>query len=517
MSAKRRASIAAIVVVTFVAGILAATFGANVLGIAHRVGSDTVASVANDPQSNAPVASLPDSTPFEEVFVQVADIVNPAVVQIRSERVSRSESNQTHPFFEGFPFEEFFRRNMPPQEFRSQALGSGLIIRYDGYIITNNHVIQGADELEVKLFRGDFYDAEVVGTDPNSDLAVIKIAATGLPTIPSGTKDEIRVGQWVMAFGSPLSEDLGNTVTAGIVSGIGRTSFELSRLNSFSSFIQTDAAINPGNSGGPLVNLRGELIGINSAIFSRSGGYQGVGFAIPVDVVSNVTTQLIDSGTVERGFLGVSFGPVSPSLSRALDVPRGAAQVESITESSAAEKAGLRPGDVITTVDGFDLQDYNQLRTIIGNKLPGDSVELSVVREGDRKKVTVKLGRRDEDAIAQNLGRADSNKAKGMEALGISVRAVTPELLRQIGVSDTKISGVIITEISQSSDAYREADLRERDIITEVDKKGVQNEDEFVRAIDSIKPGELFLVKVVRPAGETTRSFITALNKPAAK
>ena len=514
MSVRGKASIAIIVVVAFVAGVLATTAGTNVLGIADWIGTDSRAgqSVASVTKDSPPIPA--DAPPFEEVFIRVSEAVNPAVVQIRSERVDESRFENLNPFFEGTPFEEFFRGQ--PRQFRSQALGSGVIVRDDGYIITNNHVIQDAEELEVKLFGGDYYDAEVVGTDPNSDLAVIRIDVSGLPTIPFGSIDNIRIGQWVLAFGSPLSEDLGNTVTAGIVSAVGRTSMALSQLNTFSSFIQTDAAINPGNSGGPLVNLRGELIGINSAIFSRSGGYQGVGFAIPVDVVNNVTTQLIESGSVERAFLGVSFGPVSPSLAEAFAVPRGAAQVEEVTAGSAAEKADLKAGDIITAIDGYQLKDYNQLRTIIGNKLPGEEVRLDVVREGEPTEIVVKLGKRDEEALASRLGQPGSEgDSPGMKKLGLRIMDLSDQVRQRLGLSDTSVQGVVIAEIDRASDAFRDANLREGVVIVEVDKKKIRSTADFEQAYAAVEPGDHFLVRVVRPSGQITRSFITALVKPA--
>ncbi len=517
MSTRGRVSIAVVVVVTFVAGALMATLGSNLLGLAHRAGNDSLAQVAALAEDDAGFAAAASVLAFEDAFVQIAETVNPSVVQIRSERVTSREGMTVNPF-EGTPFEDMFRRNIPPTEFRSNALGSGVIISEEGHIITNNHVIREAEELEVQLFSGEYHKAEVIGTDPNSDLAVIKIdGAENLTTIRFGTPDEIRVGQWVMAFGSPLSEELGNTVTAGIVSAVGRTSLALSQLNTFSAFIQTDAAINPGNSGGPLVNLRGEIVGINSAIFSRSGGYQGVGFAIPVDVVRNVTSQLIDTGEVRRGFLGVTFGPVSEALSKAYDVPRGAAQVESVTPSSAAERAGLEAGDVIVAVDGRRLRDYNELRTIIANKLPGDEVSLRVVRDGRERQITVNLGtRKDEELAANNTGRpGDSPDAAPMEALGITLRDSSPELLGRFGFSDDGLKGVLITDVEQSSDAFREADLRRGDLITEADKKPVRTRSDFERVYESVAPGDMFLVRATRANRSIERSFITALRQPA--
>jgi serine protease Do len=443
----------------------------------------------------------------------VAESVNPAVVQIRSEKfVNRSQSLQ------GTPFEDFFSPygETPDQDFRSEGLGSGVLARSDGYIITNNHVINGADELKVRLQDGRFFDAEVVGADPLSDLAVIKIDANGLPAISYGDVGNLRVGQWVMAVGSPLSQDLGNTVTVGIISALERTSEQINSLNAFASFIQTDAAINPGNSGGPLVDLQGRLVGINSAIYSRSGGYQGIGFSIPVDVVENVATQLIDHGSVSRGFLGVSFAPVSENLAEALEVPRGAAQITDITPGSAAEDADLQEGDIVVAVDGQDLFEANQLRTIVGNKRPDETVELTVIRENKERAVSITLGERPGDLNGQPESRPTRDESEiGAESLGLlDLRNVTPEILQGLGIEDTGVQGVVIGEINRNSTAYREAELRRGDIIVEIDRQRVTNRSDFLETYRSIESSESFLVRVLRPQNGQLVSFLTALEKP---
>ena len=511
MRIKGHLSLFTLLAVAFVAGALFITLGAGVLHLDQRVTPGSYAAMTQEVPADAhPALVVDDATrTLEEAFEQVAAAINPMVVQIHSERVVQRQRN---------PFEDFFRRpGDQDQSFRSQALGSGVIIRPDGYIITNNHVIADAEELEVKLFDGAVVDAEVIGTDPASDLAIIKIDRQDLPHIAFGKVDQIRVGQWVMAFGSPLAEELSNTVTAGIVSALGRTSTNLGQLNQFAAFIQTDAAINPGNSGGPLVNLHGELIGLNSAIYSQSGGYQGIGFAIPVDVVENVTTQLIESGHVQRGYLGVFFGPVSRSLAEAMNVPRGAAQVSRVEPGTPAEKAGFREGDIIVAVNGEDLRDELQLRTIIGNKQPGDTVTLTVVRDdGRRHDLTVTLGIRPDDLTADAV---PSNEAPGaprsLDALGLTVRDLTPALLDRLNLSDLNLSGVMIDDIEQDSDAYREADLRQYDIITEVDRKPVRNRADFMAIYDAIPSGKSFIVRVVRVfQNGQTNTFFTALTKP---
>ena len=293
---------------------------------------------------------------------------------------------------------------------------------------------------------------------------------------------------------------------------MGRTSSNLSRLNLFSAFIQTDAAINPGNSGGPLVNLHGELIGINSAIYSRSGGNQGVGFAIPVDAVKLVADQLIDKGIVERGFLGVAFGPVSESLADAYGIARGAAQVVGITPESAADKAGLQEGDIILSVDGMKLMDFNQLPTIVANQLPGHVVDLEIVRDGDAFSKSVKLGRRDDTAIAQSVDPVQEAIPDAMESLGLRLQDVTPEALRQLDVKDA-YEGAIISDIDESSLAYREADLRVGDIIIEADRKSVKGMDDFSKIFDKMDSGESVIVKVIRARRNNVNTFYTALEK----
>jgi len=494
------------------AGAFFTTAGANWMNLGDAVGTRSDASVLPDEQK--PLQPSTAVMSLEDAFTNVADRVNPSVVQIRAEVVREAPQMSQNPFFEFFQPQRPGQGQDNPREFRSSGLGSGVVVRPDGYIVTNNHVIDGAAELEVRMDDGTFYDAEVIGTDPGSDLAVIKVDVDNLPYASFGEFDDIRVGQWVMAFGSPLSQDLGNTATAGIVSAIGRTGQQISQLNVFSAFIQTDASINPGNSGGPLVNLRGEIIGINSAILSRSGGSQGIGFAIPVDVVENVATQLIDNGTVARGYLGVQFGPVSESLARALDVPRGAAGIEVITPDSPAERAGLREGDIIVAVDGTTLQDSNQLRTTIANQAPGDRVNLEVEREGRRLDLDVTLGDRgDLDEQMGSPAPRVEREPDNMEALGLELRDLTENDLQSLNLEED-VEGVLVAQVEQSSIAYREGNLRRGDIIVEADRQEVASMRAFKDVFGDLEPGETFIVKVRRMRGETMTSFLTALTKP---
>ncbi len=515
MNARRKASLAVFLVVAFLAGILFTTVGANLFGQGDRVGTASKAAIG--PGDTAIDGPASPAFELEDAFIRVAESVSPTVVQIHSEQ--KVAAPAPNPFegtpFEGTPFEQFFDPRGP--RFRS-GLGSGVIARSDGYIITNNHVVEKADELKVSLADGQVFDAEVIGTDPRSDLAVVKIEADGLPAISFGTIEEVRVGQWVLAFGSPLSEDLDNTVTAGIVSALGRTSASLMNLNSYAAFIQTDAAINPGNSGGPLVDLRGRLVGINSAILSRTGGNQGIGFAIPVNVVENVTSQLIASGTVQRGFLGISFDRVPASLADALNVPRGAAQVSSVVPGSAADKAGLQEGDVVTKVNGQQLRDAYEIRTIVGNLLPGDEVEIEFVRDGQARTVTARLGAlEDNEPVAADERRGQGGGEEGsMARLGLSLSDLTPAMLERLGLQNAgTLEGVVITDIDATSDAFRQAELRRGDVITEIDKQPVKNLAAFKKVYRDIQKGDTFLVRVLRPAGDQPpRPFLTALTKP---
>ena len=526
MSAKSKVSLSIFVVVAFLAGVLFSTAGANFMGLGDRVGTTSFAFDGGDTRiaENAIAAPVAD---FEDAFVEVANRVNETVVQIRAERVaSRSGRNP----FQGSPFEDFFDRFNPrgeedegggpaPEEFRREGLGSGVIAREDGFIITNNHVVEDAEYLSVVLLDGRELEADIVGTDPNSDLAVIKVEGSGLPAISFAEIVDVQVGQWVMAFGSPLSADLGNTVTSGIVSALGRYSPQTQDYT-LQNFIQTDAAINPGNSGGPLVNLRGELVGINSQIYTRTGGNQGIGFAIPVNTVKNVTGQLIETGEVRRGRLGVRFSPVSEALARALDLPRGAAQIAEVQGGTAADEAGLQEGDIITAIDGRAFRDYRDLSQTILNRQPGDTLELTVVRDEEEQTVEVTLGELSEDdtqtASAEQRGSREE-ESRLEESLGFSYRDlqdVSPEEARRFNLEENDITeGVLVTDVDVDSPAFRDAGIGVGAIILEMDGERVGNVEEFERIYESVEPGETVLLRLTYPG--QTGSTRTALVKPS--
>ncbi|MDE2731095.1 MAG: trypsin-like peptidase domain-containing protein [Bacteroidota bacterium] len=503
MNLKRFIPVTIIVVSTFVAGVLFATLGANLFSQGDRVGSDLQAGTPSIVRG----AELAPQYSLEEAFINVTATINPTVVQINSlQEVEVPRAMRQ--FFDGGP---------------RQGLGSGVIVRSDGYIVTNNHVIAGASKLHVMLHDGSVERAEVVGADSSSDLALIKIDLDDLPSIPLGDSEDIRVGQWVLAFGSPLSQALDNSVTAGIVSALNRTSAQLTSLNLHSSFIQTDAAINRGNSGGPLVNLKGQLIGINTAILSPTGLNSGVGFAIPVDVVDNVITQLIEKGRVDRGFLGIRFQNVSLALVQALSVPPGAAQITAVIPDGPAYEAGLETGMIITRINGILLNESNQLRVMIANMKPGDEVELDVSDGTESKQYTVRLGLLDLESILGVASTEDDSDARtdNLQELGLTLRTFNADdFARQAELDFAPgFQGVIVEDVDRYGSAYTDSEIRRGDIIVEVDRRSISNLREFQRIYNGLDRGGVVIVKVKRLVGiqEDTREFIdvlTALTKP---
>lgn len=409
-------------------------------------------------------------------FERVADTVRPAVVNISSikkiqptQRYQRMPDLQFHgPFREFFGddfFDRFFFPRDPQRGYVQQGLGTGVIIDEDGYILTNNHVIDGADEITVKLHDGRTYKAEVEGTDDKTDLALIKIKARNLASVPLGDSDEIKIGQWVVAVGNPFG--LTQTVTAGIISAKGRTNLGIVE---YEDFIQTDAAINPGNSGGPLVNLKGEVIGINAAIFSKSGGYMGIGFAIPINMVKSVIESLKDNGYVVRGWLGVVIQDLDESLAESFGYQGcTGALVSQVTADSPAAKAGLQAGDIIIKYGGKDIANSHQLRSAVSATMPGSRVAVELIREGRHKTVSVEIGKLDTETEG-------GQKQKEVPEIGLSVRTLTRELAREIGVEG--VQGVLVTDVDPLSPAGA-AGIKVNDVILDVYGKPVSNADEF--------------------------------------
>jgi len=414
-------------------------------------------------------------------FAPVVERVAPAVVNVASTKLVRPPSPERSPFFNDPLLRDFFgglRGPRPPRELRQMALGSGVIISRDGYVLTNDHVVQGASEVRVTLPDKRELKAKIVGADPKTDIALLRISGDDYPVVPWGDSTKVRVGHWALAFGDPLG--LGPTVTAGIISATGRGNVG---IVDYEDFIQTDAAINPGNSGGPLVNTEGELIGINTAIATTGGGRgnQGIGFAVPSNLAREVIRQIEEHGHVVRGWLGVAVQEVTPAMGQALDLktPAGAL-VSDVQDGSPAAKAGLQRGDVIVELDGKPVSDSRSLRIHVAESAPGTVVKLGVTRDGKRADVTATLGEMPAEAKQPGGPRAG---APG--ALGMQVSPLTPDLARRLDLPPGA-AGVIVTGLAPGSRAA-EAGLRPGDVIQEVDRARVQSPNDLARALEKDK------------------------------
>ncbi len=455
---------------------------------------------------------------LSKAFVKVAELANPSVVTISAEKVIQPASREMPDLPENHPFREFFGDDFNrfwqgpggDEGMRSRGLGSGVIVSEDGYILTNNHVVQDAEELTITLMDERDLKGTVVGADPESDVALIKVDATGLPAVRFGDSDRLQVGEWVVAVGSPFSENLAHTVTAGIVSAKGRTQVG---IVDFEDFIQTDAAINPGNSGGALLSVRGELVGINTAIATRSGFYQGVGFAIPINMARKVMDDLLNRGKVVRGWLGVQIQSLDEDLAASLGLAsKHGVIVNDLTSGGPAEKSGLKHGDVVLELNGAPVKDADHLQALVAAQDPGSPVNLKVRR--DKKDVTVKvdLGERPSnprEAFARSgSGDGDEDEKQSAPAaatrLGIDIVALTPRLAQELGYGDDE--GVVVDGVSRSGPAAAK-NIRKGDLIQEINRRQVRSIDEFNEVMRGVKPGETVLLLVRR--GETT--FFTAL------
>ena len=418
-------------------------------------------------------------------YAPIVDRVAPAVVTIRSERMVRM-TNQTlpdNPFFREFFGERFDPRQMP--ERREGGMGSGVIVRQDGYILTNNHVVDGAEKVTIELKDGRTLEADVVGTDEPTDLAVLKVDAADLKTLPLGDSDAVRVGDVVLAVGNPLG--VGQTVTMGIVSAKGRSTGGNGN-GGYEDFIQIDAPINRGNSGGALVNTEGELIGINSQILSPSGGNIGIGFSIPANMARHVMSQLIEHGEVRRGRLGVTIQAVTPELARAMNLgTTSGALVSDVESGTPAESAGLKRGDVITALNGEPVKDSNVLRNEVAQLAPGTEVKLTVIRDGKEQALTAKL-----EAL-EPVGRTTptGDESEGSARFGMSIEPLTADRAKELGV-DTR-SGVLVAAVQPGSLASQ-AGLRPGDVIEQVDRKPVTSVDQLRSALSSGDAPALLLV-----------------------
>ncbi|HEY2385635.1 MAG TPA: DegQ family serine endoprotease [Candidatus Binatia bacterium] len=449
------------------------------------------------PPAPAPLAVFPD-------FASLAERLSPSVVNISTTSQAKPQEQQFHgggpgpgpgpqwPFGDGDPrefgepFDRFFGPNQkqPPQRApRQRSLGSGFIVATDGEILTNNHVVENADEIIVRLDNGKEYKATLLGKDAKTDIALLRIEnVSDLKAVTLGDSDSLRVGEWVMAIGNPFGLD--HTVTSGIVSAKGR----FIGAGNYDDYIQTDAAINPGNSGGPLLNLRGEVVGINSAIFSRTGGNIGIGFAVPINIAKELVPQLKDKGKVTRGWLGVLIQKITPDIAQSLGIDEAhGALVADVVKDGPALAAGLKVGDVIVEFDGHPVHDSNELPLMVARTPIGKTVSVKVLRDKDTKDMSVTIAElKDEDL-------ASAGKAEG-EKLGLTVQTLTPEIAQDLGVTDVK--GVVVTAV-ESGGAAEDAGLRRGDIILEVNRQAIEDVGEYrkqIQAADKTR-NVLFLVR----------------------
>ncbi len=419
-------------------------------------------------------------------FSEIAGSVSPAVVNISTTKVMSRDTNPLFddPFFDFFnPFREF----RTPKKWKEQSLGSGVIVSPDGYIITNNHVIEQADEVRVTLLDKRSFKAKIIGADSKTDVAVVRIDAKDLPTVRWGDSDKLQVGEFVLAIGNPFG--LSHTVTMGIISAVGRANVGIA---DYEDFIQTDAAINPGNSGGPLVNIKGELIGINTAIFSRSGGYQGIGFAVPSNMVRLVMDQLEKRGKVTRGWLGVTIQELTPELSQKFGVKNGkGALVGDVAKGSPAERAGIRRGDIILEFNGKGIKDVGNLRNMVAQCKVGSEVNLTILR-GDKeyafRVVIAELPKEISEASSGNAPEESPNEGLA----GLSVMELTKEVARQLGLHKEE-RGVVVVRVEPGSNA-EEAGMRKGDVIQEIDRKKVEKLADYNRIISTLGLGDTVLL-----------------------
>jgi serine protease Do len=428
----------------------------------------------------------------------------PAVVFITVDKTvaTRGPFNNLFDWFGDDFLERFFGRRSPggqepPGAERQQGAGSGFIISQDGLILTNHHVVGDADRVMVKLSDGREYTAKTIGTDPPSDVAVIKIEAQGLPVLALGDSDAMEVGDWAIAAGSPLG--LTQTITVGVISAKGRSHLG---ITDFEDFMQTDAAINPGNSGGPLLNLQGEAIGVNTAIASRSGGSMGIGFAIPSNMAKALEQQLVTRGKVVRGYLGVGIQQLTSALAQSLRLnTTEGVLVSDVAPGSPAAKAGLKRGDVIVAFNDQPVHDPGQLRNLVAMTPPGTKATLQVLRENQKRTVSVELGELPRERTAARGGRETQPSAA---RLGFSVQNLTPEMAQKLGAE--RPEGVVVTEVDPRSEAYQ-AGVRPGMVIREVNQQEVKNIQEFQQAVEKAEQSRQILLLVQSPQATMYLTF----------
>ncbi len=429
----------------------------------------------------------------ESPFTRVAEMVSPGVVNISAERTVKTGIDRLEWDFRG-PFEDFFKdffKNFPPGESTTRTLGSGFIISEDGYVITNHHVIKNASNIIVKLMNKREYKGEevkVVGSDPRTDVALLKITVKEkLPYLRLGDSEKTRVGDWVMAVGNPFN--LEGTVTVGVISAKGRSHIPLIEGPDFQNFLQTDAAINPGNSGGPLLNLQGEVIGINTAITSTSGSNSGIGFAIPINLAMKIIDELKTKGRVTRGYLGVYLEELSESIKEALNLPSlDGVLINEVISNSPADRAGIKEGDVIIEFDGKKVTDVQSFRILVASTPPGQHVKVRLIRNGKEMNISIKVGEAEESIAEETDESAESE-------LGLEVVAIDNPRVKEYNITAKK--GVVVINV-QINSAAAEAGIQVGDVIVGVGNKNIENIDDFGNAIKNLKKGKPVIFQIQR-------------------
>jgi len=471
----RKSKVAILILAAVAAGIVLSA-GLNISPITHAVWGE------KEKPAVVPAAAGLRMVPVD--IPQLFREVSPAVVNISTTQVVKYNRPRTRsPFGQQDPFDEFFNNffGRMPKEQKRRSLGSGFLVSADGYILTNNHVVEKADEVTVTLLDKDEFKAKVVGTDPKTDIALIKIETSRkLPFVALGESEKLEVGEWVVAIGNPFG--LGHTVTTGIVSAKGR----IIGSGPYDDFIQTDASINPGNSGGPLFNLKGEVVGINTAIIQ---GGQGIGFATPIQLAKSVLEQLKDKGKVTRGWLGVYIQRLTPEVAEKLGVPgKGGALVSDVTKDGPAEKAGIRSGDVIVAFNGKEIRDEHELPAVVASTRPGKKADVKVVRDGKEIVIPVTIAEMEGEPGKRGGGPDPSRE------LGLTVQDITPELAKRFEIENVK--GVLVTGVEGGSPAD-DAGFQEGDVVRQINRQPVPNVAEFGKLMNKYKGDKtvLFLVE----------------------
>lgn len=462
---------------------LVALLGALILGLALVLSQAGAVSARAAPES----------------FADLAEKISPAVVNITTSAVVAAPSGPMPELPDGSPFQDFFdefmNRNGQGEPRRSEALGSGFVISEDGYIVTNNHVIEGADDIEIEFFSGNRLKAKLIGTDPKTDIALLKVESPEpLAFVPFGDSDLMRVGDWVVAMGNPLGQ--GFSVSAGIVSARNRA-----LSGTYDDYIQTDAAINRGNSGGPLFNMDGQVIGVNTAILSPNGGSIGIGFSMASNVVNKVVTQLREFGETRRGWLGVRIQDVTPDVAEAMGLKEAKGALVTDVPDGPAKDAGMQAGDVIVSFDGAEVADTRGLTRRVADAPVGQSVKVVVLREGATQTLDVTLGRREEAEAEAIPAAAQPQAPVDVELLGLTVSALTEETAQALGLPASS-EGLAVTKVDPASEAYAKG-LREGDVITEAgQQKVVRVEDLQARVTEAKDAGRKSLLLLIRRGGD---------------